>query len=233
MKNNITALVPIKGHSSRVPGKNFKNFCGKPLFKWIIDNLLDCKEIDQIVINTDARELLYESGLVDSDRIYVRDRPSEICGDEVSMNVIIKDDLKHVDSNKYFMTHTTNPLLSSKTIVEAIKRYTYLESQNLCDSMFSVNEIRTRFYTAAGVPVNHDPENLIPTQDLEPWYEENSNFYLFTKDSFATTGARIGVNPKMFVTPPRESIDIDTPEDWELGVMVADFLIAGREGFSR
>ena len=58
--------------------------------------------------------------------------------------------------------------------------------------MFSVNKHQTRFYLDDGTPINHDPKNLIPTQELEPWYEENSCFYFFSPDSFQTTAARIG-----------------------------------------
>src|SRR5262249_9017177 len=51
----VVALLPMKGHSERVPGKNFRDFCGKPLFRWILDSLLSLPEIGLVVINTDAR----------------------------------------------------------------------------------------------------------------------------------------------------------------------------------
>ena len=82
----IVALLPMKAHSARVSGKNFRDFCGKPLFRWILDTLLEVEEIDLVVINTDAREILKENGLVDSERVLIRDRPEEICGVFVSMN---------------------------------------------------------------------------------------------------------------------------------------------------
>ena len=54
----IVALLPMKAHSERVPNKNFRDFCGKPLFRWVLDTLLSAVAIDQVVINTDAREKL-------------------------------------------------------------------------------------------------------------------------------------------------------------------------------
>ena len=59
---------------------------------------------------------------------------------------------------------------------------------------------------------------------LEPWYEENSNLYLFTGPSFASTNARIGRKPTMYENPPFESIDIDTPDDWDFAVVAARHL---------
>ena len=220
----IVALLPMKATSERVKGKNFREFCGKPLFKWILDTLLEVTEIDQIIINTDARNILIKNGLVENDRIVIRDRKSELCGDLVSMNSILADDVSNIDSDFYIMTHTTNPLLSATTIRKAIKVFREQRKSRIVDSLFTVNKIQTRFYLEDGSAVNHNPNNLIRTQDLEPWYEENSNLYLFTKESFKQVGARIGKYPMMYEGPQVESIDIDTQEDWDFAVIAARYL---------
>lgn len=225
MMTRIVALLPMKANSSRVPGKNFRDFCGKPLFRWVLDSLLNVGDIDTVIINTDAKNTLVSNGLVQSDRVIFRQRPPEICGDDVSMNKVIADDVKNVPADIYLMTHTTNPLLSSATINAAIGEFKKLYEAEEADSLFAVNKIQTRFYNKEARALNHDPHNLIPTQDLEPWYEENSNLYIFTTDSFQKTSARIGLRPAMHVTPPEESIDIDTPEDWDMGVAVAQYFI--------
>jgi CMP-N-acetylneuraminic acid synthetase len=215
------ALLPMKAHSARVSGKNFRDFAGKPLFRWILDTLLEVKEIDRIVINTDAREILAEKGLVDTDRILIRDRKPEICGDFVSMNLVIADDLENVTADAYLMTHTTNPLLSAGTIRGALESYVASVTSGAHDSLFTVNKFQTRFYRADGSPVNHDPDNLIRTQDLEPWFEENSNLYIFSRESFAATNARIGKSPILFETPRGESADIDDQEGWDIAETLA------------
>lgn len=218
------ALLPMKAISTRIPGKNFKNFCGKPLYKWILDSLLEVDEIDQIVINTDARGILKKNGLIESRRVLIRDRNASICGNEVSMNVILADDVENIEADIYMMTHTTNPLLTPDTIRNALKQYKSALAQKNADSLFTVNKIQTRFYSEECQPINHDPSNLIPTQELEAWYEENSNLYLFTRESFFSTGARIGKKPVMMISPPMESCDIDTPEDWDLAEAMTLFL---------
>ncbi len=223
MKKKIVALLPIKANSERVKGKNFRDFNGKPLFKWILDTLLSIEEIDLVVINTDARAILATNGLVDSDRVMVRDRKPEICGDMVSMNLVLSDDVKNVDSEIYLMTHATNPLLSANSIRQAIHKFQNAFEGGSADSLFTVNKIQTRFYREDASAVNHDPNNLIRTQDLEPWYEENSNLYIFTKNSFESTKARIGKKPIMFEQPKYEVIDIDEPEDWNFALVVAKY----------
>lgn len=215
------ALLPMKANSQRVKGKNFRPLHGKPLFRWILDSLLAIKEIDLVVINTDARHILAENGLVESDRVMIRDRKPELCGDTVSMNLILADDIAAVPADTYLMTHTTNPMLSAGTIHAALSQYQAGVAAGTADSLFTVNKIQTRFYRADGSAVNHDPDNLIQTQDLEPWFEENSNLYIFTAESFAKTKARIGKKPLLYPMDKMEAVDIDTPEDWALAEAVA------------
>lgn len=210
----VTTLLPMKAHSARVTSKNFRMIAGKPLFRWILDTMCGLDEIDQIVINTDAREILSENGLNDGDydgKVLIRDRKPEICGDFVSMNLVLEDDIKAVASDHYFMTHTTNPLLSGETIGRMFDAY---RGDAESDSLFGVNRLQTRFYSGDGAPINHDPSKLERTQDLPPYFEENSVGYVFTADSFVKTHARIGEKPILFETPRLESVDIDEQSDW-------------------
>lgn len=224
----VVALLPMKAHSERVKGKNFRDFCGKPLFRWVLDTLLSVDAIDRVVINTDAREILADNGLTDSDRVLIRDRKPEICGDLVSMNRVLADDVANVDADIYLMTHTTNPLLTADTVRSALAAFREAQAKGRADSLFTVDRIQARFYRADGSPVNHDPDNLVRTQDLEPWFEENSNLYIFTRASFAKTSARIGRKPMMYESPKFESIDIDTPADWDFAVAAARHLLEQR-----
>lgn len=215
MSYGCVALLPMKANSERVPGKNFKNFAGKPLFRWILDALLAVPEIEMVVVNTDARDILASHGLVDGERVKIRDRKPELCGDMVSMNRVLEDDIAAIGAATYLMTHTTNPLISASTIGRALARYIEGLGKGH-DSLFTVNRLQTRFYREDGTPVNHDPNNLVRTQDLEPWFEENSNLYLFNRHSFEKTKARIGLRPIMFETPQMESNDIDDAVGWRL-----------------
>ncbi|MBI1365883.1 MAG: NTP transferase domain-containing protein [Alphaproteobacteria bacterium] len=207
----------MKAHSARVTSKNFREIAGKPLFRWILDTLAETPEIDRIVINTDARAILADNGLKDGaydGKVMIRDRKPELCGDFVSMNLVLADDIENTPSDYYLMTHTTNPLLSVATIRKMIARYQAALEKGEADSLFTVTPHQTRFYTPEGAAINHDPNNLVRTQDLPPYLEENSVCYLFTAESFAKTKARIGEKPILFATPALESVDIDEKSDW-------------------
>lgn len=222
----VVALLPMKAHSERVSGKNFRDFCGKPLFRWVLDTLLSVDEIDSVVINTDARAILADHGLVESERIQIRDRKPELCGDFTSMNLILADDIAAVDADAYVMTHTTNPLLRRETVAGALAQFHEGRKRDAWDSVFTVNRFQTRFYREDLSAVNHDPAVLLRTQDLEVWFEENSNLYVFDRVSFAQTRARIGARPSLFESERAESVDIDDAESWRLAELIARGLMS-------
>ena len=205
--NKVIALLPMKGHSERVPNKNLKMFCGKPLYHSIMNQLLLAKIINKIVVNTDSTAI--KDDIINNfDGITIINRPEEIQGDFVSMNKIIEYDLSKSDGEYFFQTHCTNPLLKADTIDKAIEQF-FIDI-NKHDSLFSVTKVQTRFYDKDINPVNHNPKELKRTQDLDPYYEENSNFYIFSKSSFKNSNnERITTNANFFVMNKIESIDID------------------------
>jgi CMP-N-acetylneuraminic acid synthetase len=141
------------------------------------------------------------------------------------MNLILEDDIAAVPADTYLMTHTTNPMLSSNTIRKALDAYHDAVACGEADSLFTVNRIQTRFYRADTSPINHNPSQLIQTQDLEPWFEENSNLYIFSAASFARNSARIGCRPIMHVMNKLEAVDIDTEDDWLMAEAIAKLSI--------
>lgn len=214
MRRKIIALLPMKGHSERVPNKNLKLFHGKPLYHAIMNSLLKSKYIDRVAINTDSELIIKDAKENFGDLVILINRPVDIQGDFVSMNDVISYDLNYLVEYDYFLqTHSTNPILSSKTIDLACERFFNMEDR--FDSLFSVTRFQTRFYWYDGRPLNHNPEDLIRTQDLPIIFEENSNFYIFSRESFLNSGKkRIGIKPYLFEIDKIEAVDIDDPEDF-------------------
>jgi len=116
-------------------------------------------------------------------------------------------------------------LLRSETVSRAIK--TFLEAfPERCDSLFSVTRVQKRLWDGQAKPINHDPSQLLRTQDLPPVYEENSCLYIFDRAGFQMRRNRLGERPLMF--------EIDGPEAWdideELDFRIVDFLMRERRG---
>lgn len=215
----LHALLPMKGNSERVPNKNLRNFNGTPLYHAIMRSLLASKYIDKVVINTDSEIIAKDAKENFGDSVVIIERPSEIQGDYVSMNTIINYDLSQLEGDHFIQTHSTNPLVRTATIDTAIEQY--FEKLDKYDSLFSTTRLQTRLYDKNAKPINHNPNELLRTQDLEPLFEENSNFYIFSKTSFADADRkRIGLKPQIFEVNKLEAVDIDEPEDFKLAELL-------------
>ena len=205
--------MPMKGESERVAHKNMRSFNGEPLCAVMVDKLAQSDNISRIVINTDSREI---SSFLQGrhDKICIVERPQHLCGHDISMNKIIGYDLEKCDADFFLQTHSTNPLLRLETINDAIEKFSHVSGQY--DSLFSVTKFQTRFYNAEGKALNHNPDELIKTQDLPALYEENSCIYLFSRASYNKNGKRIGTSPFLYEIDQMEAIDIDIEEEFIL-----------------
>ncbi|MEA3351151.1 MAG: acylneuraminate cytidylyltransferase family protein [Chloroflexota bacterium] len=214
----IVALVPMRHHSQRVPGKNYRPLAGKPLFHHIIATLLDVPEITEVLIDTDSPEVT--AGLQEHfPDVKVIPRPEHLRADAIPMNEILTYDTSQVEADFYLQTHSTNPLLRAETISGAIQSLT--SNYPAYDSLFSVTRLQTRLWDQFTRPINHNPAILLQTQDLPPIYEENSCIYIFTRETLLTRRNRLGHRPLMFEIPASEAWDIDEELDFE----IVDFLM--------
>ncbi|MEP0804236.1 MAG: acylneuraminate cytidylyltransferase family protein [Chloroflexota bacterium] len=217
----LIALVPMRHHSQRVPGKNYRELAGKPLYRYIIETLLAVPEVEQIVVDTDSEPVL--NGLRENfPQVKLIVRPEHLRADDIPMNEILIHDTAQFPADFYLQTHSTNPLLKAETISRAIQLL--ISKYPDYDSLFSVTRWQTRFYDKDGNAVNHNPRELLQTQDLPPMYEENSCIYIFTRENLLKNRHRIGDRPLMFEIPRLEAVDIDEESDFQ----IADILMRMR-----
>lgn len=208
----LTALVPMKGHSERVSSKNVRSLGGKPLFYHILESLESAKYVYEIIVDTDSPQIM---SLIEKNfpKVNVIERPQYLLGDKVPMTPIIEYDIKYAKTEHFFQTHATNPLLKTSTIDHAIK--TYFEGlEGGFDSAMGITRYQTRFYDNYKHPINHNPEVMIPSQDMSPLYEDNSNFYINSIENFLKNKNRVGSNPIFIEVSKLENIDIDEEEDF-------------------
>lgn len=205
----MLVYIPIKHNSQRVPRKNFRPFCGEPLYK---HTLLKYKEAT-VFVDTDSDEIYH--GITDDSRlsnITVFKRNKKLIGDETSVCELIKDFIRRFDIKQPIaQIHVTSPFLLDKTVRAC---YNMLKDY---DSVVSCNVHQVRFWRKENYgfcPINHNPMKLEQTQDLPKLYEENSAFYIF-KPEIINMGNRIGQNPFFYELKEPENLDIDTEDDWK------------------
>ncbi len=214
----IVALVPMRHHSQRVPGKNYRPLAGKPLYHYIISALLACPEIAQVLVDTDSQPIM--EGLRQGfPTVQVLERPAHLRADAVSMNAVLEYDTSQVKADYYLQTHSTNPLLRPATISRAIR--SLLDDTPEYDSLFGVTKRQVRLWDHQAHAINHDPDVLLQTQDLPPVYEENSCMYIFTRPTLVRRHNRLGEHPLLFEIDAAEAWDIDD----ELDFAIAEFIM--------
>jgi CMP-N-acetylneuraminic acid synthetase len=215
---SIAALIPMRHHSQRVPGKNYRILAGKPLFHYIIETLRSCPEISRIVVDTDSPPVI-EGLQRNFPEVQIIERPEHLRLDHIPMNEILAYDTSQVSADYYLQTHSTNPLLKPQTISSAVQQF--LANTLAYDSLFSVTRIQTRLWDQLARPINHNPAILLQTQDLPPVFEENSCLYIFSRPQLLARRNRLGDRPLMYEIPAAEAWDIDD----ELDFAITSFLI--------
>ncbi len=208
---SVVALVPMRHDSERVQGKNYRLLAGRPLYHHVVGALLDSGVVDRVVIDTDS-PFIAKDAPAHFDRVRVIPRPEHLLGGDTPMNDILLHDVGEVEADLYLQTHSTNPLLRPQTIAAAVRAF--VASRPEYDSLFGVTALRTRLWWDGRRAVNHDPAVLLRTQDLPPIYEENSNLYLFERETLERRGNRIGERPLLFPIDRAEAWDIDEEIDW-------------------
>ena len=207
----FSAFIPIKLNSERVPNKNFYEISGKPLFYYILSTLQSVELVDEIVIDIDHIEIKEKVNMYFND-IKFNLREDNLSSPTESVNKIIDSNINNFKNEYIIQTHVTNPLLTSSSINQAAEQFIKNKKP-----LFSVNMFQSRFYNSSNKPINHDVDILLPTQELEPIYEENSNFYIFSKKQFKNnSNKRIGENSVYYETSKFESFDIDNFDDLNL-----------------
>ncbi|WP_421827537.1 cytidylyltransferase domain-containing protein [Larkinella sp.] len=217
MKYSVAAIVPMRHSSERVPGKNYRDFAGKPLFHRIVDTLLECPSITQVVIDTDSPTVI-EQVEEFYPTVTVLERPQHLRDGAIPMNNVLLNTCNQIPADFYLQTHSTNPLLSAETVEKGIQQF--LKNYPIYDTLFGVTRLQTRLWDQLARAVNHNPAILLRTQDLPPIYMENSCMYLFKKETLIQKHNRIGDRPFMYEIADIEAQDIDV----ELNFKVAEFL---------
>jgi CMP-N-acetylneuraminic acid synthetase len=213
----IAAIVPMRHSSERVPGKNYRDFAGKPLYHRVIESLLACDRITQVVIDTDSPTIMEDAAKA-FPSVTLFERPEHLRAGEIPMNDVLLNTVRQLDTDFVLQTHSTNPLLSAESIARGVDLF--LDQYPIYDSLFTVTRLQTRLWDQLGRAVNHNPNILLRTQDLPPIYEENSCMYIFTKAILEQKHNRIGDRPFLLEIPAEEAQDIDV----ELDFRIAEFL---------
>lgn len=210
------AIIPARGGSKGIPGKNIKPFLGLPLVAHSIRAALAAKTVSEVIVSSDDEAILKAAR--DCGATCVR-RPSEISGDEASSESAVLHALKSVpscaDADTIVMLQCTSPLTTAEEIDLVVRERARLDA----DTTFSVVEVHAFLWEIAadgtGIGVNHDATRPRQRrQDRPRQFRETGAIYALRKDGFLAAGQRFFGKSVPVILLDATEIDLDTPKDW-------------------
>lgn len=227
----VGALIPCRTGSKGIPGKNFRDFCGKPLWEWSFAAARESGLFDKIILSSDGG--LKDQILPVSDQvIYDDERPAKLANDAATLDSVLAYYAeKHFgEIDCWCILQPTSPLRKAEDIKSAFAMLDEKgkDGKPLYDSVVSVYNhpiigwvansayYKGRKYHTALFHIENRPNR----QDRKDWYLENGAIYFATIEAIMNRGARIGFTPGLYIMPKERSLEIDDDLDWSIAEMV-------------
>jgi CMP-N,N'-diacetyllegionaminic acid synthase len=214
MEKNVVAIIPARGGSKGIPGKNTKLFCSIPLIGLSILQAVKTSEIDEIYVTSDSDEILNIAKEFGAKTIK---RPASISGDTATSESAIKHALGEIGSSQeaVLMLQPTSPLRKPYDLSNAVKQF----RDDGLDSGFSgavLEDFLTWKINDTGTleSVNYDYQNRGRRQDRKPEYVENGSIYIFKPNLILENENRLGGKMGVILNQFWQSFEIDEPDDW-------------------
>jgi len=204
----IVAVVPIKNINKRLPGKNLKQLANRPLYHWILAELISVTNINEIYIF--SSDFKFNKSMPPNDRIIELERHPRLNSDDTNFTDIMNEFISIIDADVYIYSHATSPYITRDIIYQCL--YPILDNKS--SSTFTATEERD-FYWYDGKPLTYNPSDKLPrSQDLTPLIKETSGVYAFTKEFYLNFGTRVNNTSKPIIIDRVSSIDINDEFDF-------------------
>jgi len=214
------AVIPARGGSKRIPRKNIKDFCGKPMIVWSIEAAKSSGLFDHIIVSTDDQEIAKLAKEHGATVPFVR--PAELSDDYTGTGDVVKHAVEWIIKNlgkpEYVCTvYATAPFIKPTDIIKGLK----LLQENDCQIVFTVTSFPFPIQRAIKITGNgrvqmFQPEHFMTrSQDLEPSYHDAGQFYWSVTDAVLNNISAFSEVSIPLTLPRHQVQDIDTVEDWQ------------------
>lgn len=215
------AVIPARGGSKRIPGKNIKNFLGKPIIAYSIEAVLKSGVVDRVVVSTDDEKIAAVAREYGAETPFVR--PRELADDITPTVPVIKHAVEWVQSNWGPVEHactiySTAPFVTADDVRAAYRK---LIDERVAGYVFTAASFgfpiqRSFRITEAGYcEMFHSEQYNTRSQDLEEAFQDAGQFYWGSAESYLGDKIFFSTDSKPYLLPRYRVQDIDTLEDWQ------------------
>jgi N-acylneuraminate cytidylyltransferase len=216
MKN--VAIITARGGSKRIPQKNIKEFCGKPIIAYSIEAAVNSGVFDEVMVSTDSMIIAETGKRFGASVPFMRSKANSddfAKTDDVIKEVIDSYKEKGIDFDRVACIYPTAPFVTAEKLRNAMQ----ILDESGADSLMSVVKFgfppQRALVVRDGKVEYQNPEYAASrSQDLEPLYHDCGQFYICGVKAFLEEGSLVTRNTVPFIVPEEETQDIDTNSDW-------------------
>ena len=213
----MICIIPARGGSKRIPGKNIKDFLGKPLIAYSIGAALNSKVFSEVIISTDNEAIANVAREFGASVPFFRD--ANLSDDYATSTDVIKDAIRRVNSSfsDVCCLYATAPLITAEILKEAAGEF----KKDECKFLFSATAFdfpiqrAIKLDESARVSMFYPQFEKTRSQDLEPAFHDAGAFYFGKKGAWLECSALFAPHSKAYLLPRNLVCDIDTIEDFE------------------
>lgn len=216
------AIIPARGGSKRIPRKNIKPFCGRPIIAWSIAAARASGCFNRIVVSTDDDEIAAVARAEGAETPFMR--PASLADDHTGTMAVVAHAVQAMETQGPVFNHVcciypTAPLLQPASLREAYERLVSAGTAFAFGVASYGHPIQRALRLGSdGIVSMFEPSHATArSQDLEPAYHDAGQFCWGTRDAFLAGASPLSSGTSVAVVLPRHRVvDIDTPEDWDL-----------------
>lgn len=228
MKQSI-AIIPARGGSKRIPGKNVKEFCGKPMIAYSIQAALDSGVFDEIMVSTDSAEIAQTAVSYGANVPFLRsDKTADdfATTSEVLLEVIDQYEKRKVSFTYACCIYPTAPFVTGAKLKTAMQELKKNPAHTVLPVVaFSYPPQRGMTVTDGYASLKWAQYRDYRSQDLEKLYHDCGQYYAFSIEQLKQTKNIMSGKLLALVQPELEVQDIDTPQDWQLAELKYKLLL--------
>lgn len=214
------AIITARGGSKRIPKKNIKNFCGKPMIAYSIEAALESGVFDEVMVSTDSEEIADIARSYGASIPFMRSEKNSSdysTTRDVLMEVLNEYAKKGKKYDDMVCIYPTAPFVNARKLKEAMKLFKDTKCNMLIPVVqFSYPPQRAYIVKNGKLQFKWEKYRYTRSQDLEPFYHEAGQFYCYDIKEYLAADGAIKENIIPFILPESEVQDIDTEEDWKM-----------------
>ena len=212
------AIITARGGSKRIPKKNIKDFCGKPIIAYSIEAALKSELFDEVMVSTDNQDIAEISRKYGAEVPFMRSTATSndfATTADVLLEVLNEYKRKGIMFETALCLYPTAPFVTAERLREAASKFYLIAPDSLMSVVkFGFPPQRAVVIRDGSIAFQSPEYALARSQDLEPLYHDCGQFYFFNVESFNRFHSLVMPHTAAYIVPEEEVQDIDNESDW-------------------